>query len=274
MENERINERSHEMKAITRLSIFSLMTFMILSSVSSAQKKPAQPKQSDEARTRGLFVKKTSDAIRFVLMKEQGNTFVPVNPNQEFKSGDAVTLSFESNFEGYVYVVNIDQDGKKCLIFPYTGETNNRVKSGQYYTLPRGGKWEFDENKGTEVVQVIMARDTIAFLDNALKNPACSDPGTCCELSSSASSAAAELGANTKKVDGDVNGQSKAEDKGFADKNLAPVLPTGIRAREIKFAAGRDKDEKGSVVAIDDKGASGKLKQGEAAVFEIRLKHN
>lgn len=262
------------MKAITRWVIFSLMTFIMLSSASSAQKKPAQPKQSDEARTRGLFVKKTSDAIRFVLMKGQGSTFVPVNPNQEFKSGDEVTLSFESNFEGYVYVVNIDQDGKKCLIFPYTGETNNRIKSGQSYTLPRGASWKFDENKGTEVVQIIMARDTIGFLDGALKNPTCSDPEKCCELSSSASSAAAELGANTKKVDGDMNGSSKPEDKGFADKNLTPILPTGIRARSISFAAGKDKDEKGSVVAIDDKGASGKLKQGEAAVFEIRLKHN
>ncbi|HVG18183.1 MAG TPA: DUF4384 domain-containing protein [Blastocatellia bacterium] len=262
------------MKAITRWAIFSLAAFIMLSGVSSAQRKPAQAKASDEARTRGLFVKKTADAIRFVLMKEQDNTFVPVNPNQEFKSGDAVALSFESNFDGYVYVVNIDQDGKKCLIFPYAGETNNIVKSGQSYTLPRGGKWEFDENKGTEVVQVIMARDPIAFLDAALKNPGCSDLEKCCQLSSSASSAAAELGANTKKTDGAMSGPGKTEDKGFADKNLTPILPTGIRARSISFAAGKDKDEKGSVVAIDDKGASGKLKPGEAAIFEVRLKHN
>src|SRR2546423_9415184 len=119
-----------------------------------------------------------------------------------------------------------------------------------------------------------MARDLIAFLDSALKTPACSDLNKCCELSASASSAAAELGANTKKTDGDMNSAGKTEDKGFADKNLTQILPTGIRARSISFAAGKDKDEKGSVVAIDDKGTSGKLKQGEAAVFEIRLKHN
>lgn len=260
------------MKPITRWAIFSMMAVMMLSSVSSANKKPAR--QSDEARTRGLFVKKTADAIRFVLLKAENKTFVPVNPNQEFKSGEEVKLSFESNFDGYIYVVNIDQDGKKCLIFPYAGETNNKVVSGQSYNLPRGGAWGFDENKGTEVVQVIMTRDQIAFLDTALKNPVCSDLNQCCELSTSASSAAAELGANTKKVDGEVNGSGKTEDKGFADKNLTQVLPTGIRARSISFAAGKDKDEKGSVVAIDDKGASGKLKQGEAAVFEIRLKHN
>ena len=249
------------------------MAFIVLSGVSPAQKKSAYAQRSDEARTRGLFVNKRADALRFVLLKSEDNTFVPVSPRQEFKSGEEVKLSFESNFEGYIYVVNIDADGKKCLIFPYTGETNNRVKLDQSYTLPRGATWKFDENTGTEVLQVIMSRDPVAYLDAALKNPACSNPEECCALSASASSAAAELGSNTKKTDGGANGASKS-DSGIADKNLAMVLPTGIRARSISFAAGKNKDEQGSVVAIDDKGASGKLKQGEAAIFEIRLKHN
>lgn len=262
------------MKTMRRFTIFLAMAFMLLSSVSFAQKKSSQAKQPDEARTRGLFVSKRADAMRFVLLKAQDNSFAPVNPGQEFKSGDEVKLSFESNFEGYIYVVNIEQDGKKCLIFPYTGETNNKVKLDQSYTLPRGATWKFDENKGTEVVQVIMSREPIAFLDTALKNPTCSNPENCCELSASASSAAAELGANAKKPEANTNGSSKPAQSGIAEDNLAQVLPSGIRAREIRFSAGKDKDDKGSVVAIDDKGASGKLKQGEAAIFEIRLKHN
>jgi hypothetical protein len=254
--------------------VLSVMAFALLSSASFAQKKPGYGQRSDEARTRGLFVSKRADAMRFVLLKSEDNSFVPVSPRQEFKSGDEVKLSFESNFEGYIYVVNVDQDGKKCLIFPYTGEMNNKIKLDQSYTLPRGATWKFDENKGTEVLQVIMSREPVSFLDEALKSPACSNPESCCELSSSASSAAAELGANTKKVDGAANGGGKAPDSGISDKGLAPVLPTSVRARSISFAAGKDKDEQGSVVAIDDKGASGKLKQGEAAIFEIRLKHN
>ena len=262
------------MKSMTRFTIFSVMTFILLSGASFAQKKPAQAKQSDDVRTRGLFVSKRADAMRFVLLKAEESTYVPVNPGQEFKSGDELKLSFESNFEGYIYVVNIEQGGKKCLLFPYTGETNNKVKLDQSYTLPRSAVWKFDETKGTEVMQVIMSREPIAFLDAALKSPACSDPGSCCELSSSASSAAAELGANMKKTDGNMNDSSKPPQSGITDSNLTPVLPSGIRAREIRFSAGKDKEEKGSVVAIDDKGASGKLKPGEAAVFEIRLKHN
>jgi hypothetical protein len=262
------------MKAITRFTVLSVMAFVLLSGVTSAQRKASNPQRTDEARTRGLFVSKRADAMRFVLLKSEDNSFVPVSPRQEFKSGDEVKLSFESNFEGYIYVVNIDQDGKKCLIFPYTGESNNKIKLDQSYTLPRGATWKFDDNTGTELLQVIMSREPVSFLDAALKNSSCANPEVCCELSSSASSAAAELGANTKKPDGNANGAGKSSQAGIADKNLAPVLPTGIRARSITFAAGKDKDEQGSVVAIDDKGASGKLKQGEAAIFEIRLKHN
>jgi hypothetical protein len=262
------------MKAITRWAVLSLAALILLSSASIAQKKTAPPQRTDEARTRGLFVSKKADAMRFVLLKSEDNSFVPVSPRQEFKSGDEVKISFESNFEGYIYVVNIDQDGKKCLIFPYTGETNNKIKLDQSYTLPRGATWKFDNSQGTEVLQVIMAREPVSFLDAALKNPPCANPEVCCELSSSASSAAAELGSNTRKIDSNPDGAGKPAQSGIADKNLVSVLPTGVRAREITFAAGKDKDEQGSVVAIDDKGASGKLKQGEAAIFEIRLKHN
>jgi hypothetical protein len=262
------------MKSILRWIMLSAVAFVLLSGVSPAQKKSAYAQRSDEARTRGLFVSKRADAMRFVLLKSEDNTFVPVSPRQEFKSGEELKLSFESNFEGYIYVVNIGGDGKKCLIFPYTGETNNKVKLDQSYTLPRGATWKFDENTGTEVLQVIMSREPVAYLDAALKNPTCSDPAACCELSTSASSAAAELGSNTKKTNGNTNDAGKSQDSGIVDKNLAAVLPTGVRARSISFVAGKNKDEQGSVVAIDDKGASGKLKQGEAAIFEIRLKHN
>jgi hypothetical protein len=52
-----------------------------------------------------------------------------------------------------------------------------------------------------------------------------------------------------------------------------------VRTRGIILAPGKEKDEAGSFVAIPDKPdksdpkSAGKLKAGEAAVFEIRLQH-
>jgi hypothetical protein len=59
-------------------------------------------------------------------------------------------------------------------------------------------------------------------------------------------------------------------------KNVTPVVPkdTAVRARDIILAPGKDKDKSGSVVAIPENGGSGKLKPGEIAPFELRLKHN
>jgi hypothetical protein len=120
----------------------------------------------------------------------------------------------------------------------------------------------FDEEKGTEILQVIMSREKISYLDQAMKN----SKG---ELGESASSAAAEL-----------SGGSKPSRSGIVSENVTSVLPKNgpgaMRTRGIILAGGKDKDEEGSFVAIPDKPdkkEAGKLKNGEAAVFEIRLQH-
>src|SRR5215216_4492670 len=71
MENECGKERSGEMKPILKWTGLSLMGFVLLSGVSPAQKKSAYAQRSDEARTRGLFVNKRADAMRFVLLKSE-----------------------------------------------------------------------------------------------------------------------------------------------------------------------------------------------------------
>jgi hypothetical protein len=43
-----------------------------------------------------------------------------------------------------------------------------------------------------------------------------------------------------------------------------------LRTRGVIYSAGKDKDEEGSFVAVS---GGGKLEGGEAAVFEIRFKH-
>jgi hypothetical protein len=224
----------------------------VTSPIAGADKKPTQ-KMDESRRARGLFVSKRSDAMSIVVLKNDGGTLVPVDPSNEFKAGDQIKIQFQSNFDGYIYVVNIAPSGKRCVLFPYPEATDNAVRPDERYDIPPGGDAiEFDQEKGTEVLQVIMSRGRIAYLDSALK-----EPGSC--LSQSASAAAAELQAGIVK-------------------KVTPVVPQGqdstVRTRDIILAAGKDKDSKGSVVAVPDNGGGGKLKSGEMAPFEIRLKHN
>jgi hypothetical protein len=215
------------------------------------------------ARTRALFVKKRADAMRVVVL--QGTT--PVVANQEFREGEEIKIKFQSNFEGYVYILNITPGGKKRLLYPCSSQTTNTIIPGRIYSLPPDPQAiAFDDEKGTEVLQVIMTRDRIGFLDDALRNSNCCDFSKPCDLTDSASSAAAELAGSVQIQ------QGSGENGGIAAGSPPPQDgSSGLRSRGIKLASGKDKD-KSSYVAIQD-GAGETLKQGQVAVFYIRLKH-
>jgi|SRR6185503_5611404 hypothetical protein len=240
------------MKAIVRLTLAVLLFCgLITPSMDAGQKPPQKP--GEASRARGLFVNKKSDAMSILVLKLVDGTMVPVNPSTEFKAGDNIKIQFQSNFEGYIYVVNIEPNGKRKLLFPQPDAANNAVSPGERYDIPPGtAAIEFDKEVGTEVLQVIMSRSRIPYLDAALKEPEQ-------YLSASVATAAAELG-------------------GGITKKVTPVVPAGdgtnkVRSRDIILAPGKDKDTEGSVVAIPDNGSGGKLKAGEIAPFEIRLKH-
>jgi hypothetical protein len=235
------------MKAVRLFVIFAVSALMISSA--SAQKRAISTSQKDADRTRGLFVNKKADAMRILILKSEESQLVPVAPNHEFKEGDQIKVAFESNFDGYIYLINVTPGGKKLVLFPHNQEANNAVKTNHRYEFPQGRDViEFDAEKGTEVLQVIMSRERIAYIDEAIKNGG--------ELGESADAAAAEIQA------------------GLATENVTKVIPPdqNVRTRDIKFAAGRDKDQEGSFVAISDN--KGKLGKGEVGVYEIRLKHN
>jgi len=259
--------------------------------------------QDDDARERGLVVKfqsGTIDGMQVSVLKKSGAQKVPVEPDTPFKEGDEIWVSFASNFDGYVYIVNVMPDGQKRVLFPYqTGtdaQTSNVVRADQRYVLPKGDAFAFDEHPGTEILQVIMSRDPVPFLDAAVKNP----NG---DLGDTASSAAAELqGRASKQTQVGVKPSEVSnaqQSTGIVTEDVAIVVPPSdadsVRTRDIRRVtvarnsptiarnstsvkappAGRHRvDRKGTVVAIpDEPGKSGKLKPGDLAVFEIRLKH-
>jgi hypothetical protein len=272
------------MKTFSTIAIASLALAAIMSA-------PAYG-QDDDVRSRGLVVQYqngTIDGMQVSILKKSGTGRVPVDPGTTFKEGDQIWVSFASNFEGYVYIVNVMPDGQKRVLFPYqtyqTGadsQTSNLLHADQRYILPKGDAFAFDEHTGTETLQVIMSRDPIPYLEAAVKNP----NG---DLGNSASSAAAELQGKAAKQS--YEGSKPPDSGGIVTDNVA--VPEGVQTRDIRRvtvahssaappaparatqARARHRvDKQGSVVAIPDEGGKGgKLKAGEIAVFEIRLKH-
>jgi hypothetical protein len=242
------------MKPLSRSLVILGAAALLLTTRAVAQRKPA-PTEDEGQRARGLYVNKKSDAMSVTILKLEGGALVPVAPSHEFKKGDQIKVEFQSNFDGLIYFVNISPSGKRCILFPQGDASTNSVRADQRYTIPPGGDMiQFDEEKGTEILQVIMSKDRIPTFDAAIKERA----DAC--LGQTASSAAEELQGG---ITGNVTPAVPAEDTGK------------VRSRDIILSAGKTRDKQGSVVAIPDKdGTGGRLKTGEIAPFEIRLKHN
>lgn len=238
-----------EMKriALTVLALFALIC--LLATATAAQD------QDEGMRARSIRMKYDAgrvDGVRIVVYMIQGNNLVAVDPAREFKKGDCIKIEFESNFDGYVYFINIPPSGKSAIIYPdlKAQETDNVIHARQRYLLPHAMPFEFvDDERGVEVVQVIMSRRPIPMFEEAIKK----SNG---QLGETAASAAELMGLESKR-------------SGIDTESSAHVLPPGVRARSARLAPPKDKVEQGTVIAVPDS----KLKPGEVAVFEIRLRH-
>lgn len=257
------------MKSLIKLSLMVIVVFglTIAPAVAFDKNETTDKKKDDkdEARTRALLVKVDKgevDGLRIRILKSENDALTPVDPAKDFKSGDKIRVAFESNFDGFVYIINVTPGGKTKVLFPYAQEGNNMVGKGQRYQFPGEGLIEFDEEVGTEVLQVYMSRDRIKSFDEAIKNP----NG---EMGTSAASAASELASSKTSTP-----PAQTEQSGVVADNANSVLPTegegAVRTRKIRLAPGKDQEK---VAIPENNGTPVKMKNGEVALFEIRLKH-
>lgn len=105
-----------------------------------------------------------------IYLQEKNGALTPVSPEREFRKGENVKIRIESNFRGYLYIVNHGTSGNKALIFP-DGQESNLIQPGTTYLLPNTYDLVFDDKAGFETLQVIIAPQRLAFLDAALKQP-------------------------------------------------------------------------------------------------------
>lgn len=247
--------------------ITCLMTAVLLVanfSALSAQGKNRM--KQDTMRARAMFVSKKADGLEVKLTNEKGEL---IDPGKAFKAGDRVRVSFESNFKGFVYFINVTPGGVTKVIY------SREIEADQAYDLPsKPYAIEFDKEPGTEILKVVLSYERIKPYEEALKT---SDG----EMGKSASSVADELADNNPKKDGKKAG-SKAPGEAVGivtssntcGRERGLVLASGqeARCRSLVLASGNQAKNEGSVVAISDKQGT-KLQAGEVAVFELRLKH-
>lgn len=280
----------------TSLIAATAVGFLFLASAHAQNKPEARARglytrDLDETQARGLYTSGDVAGINFkLLMKNKAGDFEPVETDRTFKDGDEIKVSFESNFEGFVYVVNVAPSGKKRVIFPTasTSAQDRMVRARQRYELPPStSSFVFDRNdKGDEILQFVFSLDRIAHFDEAVR----AENGM---IGTSPSSAAAELSEPGLRVTAGTADKSNAasvmaETGGISSKPTALDDDSDrIRPRNVIIVPKSGKtrenlaliDAPMGIVAAPQKSnealnpVEGKLRPGDRASFQIRLRH-
>src|SRR5215470_18541616 len=135
------------MSAPVKFALISFLAVGLMSNFVLAQGKKS-PSQSDDIQSRSIRINYTSgqiDGVRVVVYKVEGSNLTPVDPSRDFRKGDQIKVEFESNFDGYVYFVNVPPSGKAAVIYPdmKAKENNNMILAHQRYVIPRLEPFEF-----------------------------------------------------------------------------------------------------------------------------------
>lgn len=96
--------------------------------------------------------------------------------DEQFYSGDHIKLALETNFTGYVAVINTGPTGSKTLLYP---QDDDAVFPASGTTLPPADdKWiVFDDNAGDEKVALIFSASPLGLSAQRPEAPAPPTPG-------------------------------------------------------------------------------------------------
>jgi hypothetical protein len=124
--------------------------------VTKHTKKPVPAKPKDTAPVTGLpGTKVTIELLR------NGETS-EVAPNYQFRSGDRIRLRMQTNFEGYISLVNVGSSGTVQTLYPADGVARP-IYPSQDFLVPESGSWiVFDDTPGVELLTVVMSSKPLA----------------------------------------------------------------------------------------------------------------
>jgi hypothetical protein len=119
---------------------------------------------AEDVSAKQMFSPGVNAGLRYRLIQQlPGNVEADVDPATPFHSGDRVRFSFESNIDGFLYVVQQGSSGRWTVLFPHP-EINggrNAIRRFEQYNVPTDDWFEFDANPGTEQVFVFLSREPL-----------------------------------------------------------------------------------------------------------------
>lgn len=92
--------------------------------------------------------------VEIVIEQLQKDRWIPVDPRTVFAHGDEIRFRAQSDFSGFLYVVNRTPSSEQRWLFPTVeAGTDNAIAAGQSYTVPAtDGSFQIPEKPGYDVV--------------------------------------------------------------------------------------------------------------------------
>jgi len=108
-------------------------------------------------------------ALRYQILLRRGDYVSFVPERYEFLSGDQFRIIFQSNADGYAYILNRGTSGQGHVLFPHPqiNGGQNRIPTHTDYIVPATGWYEFDALPGVEELFIFFSPRRIAQLDRA-----------------------------------------------------------------------------------------------------------
>jgi hypothetical protein len=111
----------------------------------------------------------SSIGIGYTLyMRDPEGNAIRVDPTREFRAGDRIRLSIESNTDGYLYIFHTENNGEPQMLYPDTRleQGDNRIEAHVPYEIPWNEpgveNWfKFDANPANERLYIVVARQPL-----------------------------------------------------------------------------------------------------------------
>jgi hypothetical protein len=219
-----------------------------------------------QARARALIVggkdmSHKADGMEVKVQKMVSGQWKLVGPEESFRAGDQVNVSFWANRGGYVYFINIAPNGKSKVLY------RKQIEMNKDYELPDSGKYfEFDQEKGIEILKVYLSAAPNQVFEDALTK----NGGILGDNVLNVSKELSQKGANTPP--------QKIQLVAIAQDGCGQRGMSLCRSRSLGFEPQNPKTNTGAVaIAQPEKTGDGKptqrLGKDDAIVLEIRLNH-
>jgi hypothetical protein len=103
-----------------------------------------------------------------LYMRDDNGNAMRVDPSREFRAGDRIRLSLETNTDGYLYIFHTENNGEPQMLYPDVRleRGDNRIEAHVPYEIPWNEpgveNWfRFDANPANERLYIVVTRQPL-----------------------------------------------------------------------------------------------------------------